>query len=119
VTIFYAVIFVIPFGTAIWLSFQNWDFITKPRFVGFRNYVTMFKSLQFWQALKTSILFSAVEISVGVSLALLLAAVGPHERVARTVVPVALLLALRHPRGRDGLPLALALPQRAAHSTLP
>jgi ABC-type sugar transport system permease subunit len=73
VTLFYGVIFVIPFGTAIWLSFQNWDFITKPRFVGFRNYVTMFKSLQFWQALKTTILFSAVEIAVGVSLALLLA----------------------------------------------
>jgi multiple sugar transport system permease protein len=73
VSIFYTVIFIIPFGTAIWLSFQNWDFITQPRFVGLRNYATMFKSNQFWQALKTTILFSAVEISVGVGLALLLA----------------------------------------------
>jgi ABC-type sugar transport system permease subunit len=73
VSLFYTVIFIIPFGTAIWLSFQNWDFITKPRFIGLRNYATMFKSSHFWQALKTTILFSAVEITVGVSLALLLA----------------------------------------------
>ncbi len=73
VSLFYLVIFIIPFGTAIWLSFQNWDFITQPRFVGLRNYMTMFKSNHFWQALKTTLMFSAVEIAVGVGIALLLA----------------------------------------------
>lgn len=73
VSIFYLVVFLIPFGTAIWLSFQNWDFLTTPRFVGLRNYVKLFTSKQFWAAFKVSILFSVVEISLGVGLALLLA----------------------------------------------
>lgn len=73
VTIFYTVIFLIPFGTAIWLSFHNWDFLTKPRYVGLRNFSKLFADHYFWQALKTTILFSLVEISIGVALALLLA----------------------------------------------
>ncbi|GIV82537.1 MAG: sugar ABC transporter permease [Anaerolineae bacterium] len=73
VIVFYTLIFVIPFGTAIWLSFQNWDFLTKPRFVGVRNFAKLLSDQYFWQALKTTFLFSAVEISVGVALALLLA----------------------------------------------
>ena len=41
-------IFVIPFVVAIWLSFHNWDYLTTPRFVGFRNYANMFTSDYFW-----------------------------------------------------------------------
>lgn len=73
VSLFYLTIFIIPFGTAIWLSFQNWDFLTKPKFVGLRNFTKILSDGYFWQALKTTILFSAVEISVGVTLAVLLA----------------------------------------------
>ena len=65
-SIFYLTIFIIPFGTAIWLSFQNWDFLTKPKFVGVRNFVKILSDGYFWQALKTTILFSAVEIFLGV-----------------------------------------------------
>jgi multiple sugar transport system permease protein len=73
VSLFYLTIFIIPFGTAIWLSFHNWDFLTKPKFVGIRNFVKIFADPYFWQALKTTLLFSAVEITVGVSLAVILA----------------------------------------------
>ncbi|MBV7327964.1 sugar ABC transporter permease [Chloroflexi bacterium TSY] len=73
VLIFYTVIFVIPFGTGIWLSFQNWDFITTPKFVGARNFVKAFTDQYFWLALQKTILFSVVEIALGVSIALLLA----------------------------------------------
>jgi multiple sugar transport system permease protein len=73
VSLFYLVVFLIPFGTAIWLSFQNWDFILKPKFVGLRNYLRLFSGRDFWQAFKVSVLFSVVEISLGVGLALLLA----------------------------------------------
>ncbi len=78
ITIFYLVVFVIPFGTAIWLSFQNWDFLTKPKFVGLRNFTKAVSDQYFWQALKTTVLFSAVEISVGVAFALLLALALSH-----------------------------------------
>jgi multiple sugar transport system permease protein len=73
VIIFYGTVFVYPFGTAIWLSFHNWDFLTKPVFVGTRNFVKALTDDYFWQALRTTLLFSAVEITLGVGLALLLA----------------------------------------------
>ena len=34
ILIFYTIIFIIPFGTGIWLAFQNWDFITNPQIRG-------------------------------------------------------------------------------------
>ena len=72
-TVFYSVLFLVPFGTAIWLSFQNWDYLTTPRFVGLRHYVKALRHDYFWMALKTSVLFSVVEIGVAMVLALLLA----------------------------------------------
>lgn len=80
VLIYYGVIFVMPFGTAIWLSLQNWDFLTKPKFVGLRNFEKLLGDHYFWQALKTTVLFSIVEISLGVALALLLALMLDHLR---------------------------------------
>ena len=80
VLIFYTTIFLIPFGTAIWLSFQNWDFLTTPKFVGLRNFAKALSDAYFWQALKVSLLFSAVEITLGVGLALLLALALSHVR---------------------------------------
>jgi multiple sugar transport system permease protein len=73
IILFYLTIFIIPFGTAIWLSFQNWDFLTNPKFVGLRNFTKILTDEYFWQALKTTVLFSVVEITLGVGLALLLA----------------------------------------------
>lgn len=73
IVIFYTVVFIIPFGTGIWLSFQNWDFITTPRFVGLRNFSKALSDESFWMALQKTALFSVVEIGVGVALALLLA----------------------------------------------
>ena len=53
VLIFYTTIFVIPFATAIWLSFHNWDFLTSPVYVGLRNYHKALTDAYFWQALRT------------------------------------------------------------------
>lgn len=80
VVVFYSTVFIYPFGTAIWLSFQNWDFLTKPKFVGTRNFVKALTDDYFWQALKTTLMFSAVEITVAVGIALLLALAFSHVR---------------------------------------
>jgi multiple sugar transport system permease protein len=80
VLIFYTTVFIIPFGTAIWLSFHNWDFLTTPVFVGLRNFNKALTDQYFWQALRTTLLFSVVEISVGVGLALLLALAYTHVK---------------------------------------
>jgi multiple sugar transport system permease protein len=71
--IFYTVIFIIPFGTGIWLAFQNWDFLTTPKFVGLRNFTKALSDQYFWLALQKTVLFSIVEISIGLSVALLVA----------------------------------------------
>lgn len=73
VIVFYAAVFIIPFGTAIWLSFHNWDFLTTPVYVGLRNFSKAVSDQYFWMALRTTLLFSAVEIILAVGLALLLA----------------------------------------------
>ncbi|MGQ9554498.1 MAG: carbohydrate ABC transporter permease [Anaerolineae bacterium] len=73
VAVFYSIFFLIPFGTAIWLAFQNWDYLTTPKFVGTRNFAKALRDNYFWQALKVTASFSVFEISIGVSLALLLA----------------------------------------------
>lgn len=73
VLIFYTVIFIVPFATGIWLSFQNWDFLTQPKFVGLRNFSKAFSDQYFWLALQKTVLFSVVEIGVALLLALLLA----------------------------------------------
>ena len=73
ILIFYTIIFIIPFGTGIWLAFQNWDFITTPKFVGLRNFGRAFTDQYFWWALQKTLLFSVVEIALGLSLALLCA----------------------------------------------
>ncbi len=73
ILIFYTIIFIIPFGTGIWLAFQNWDFITTPKFVGLRNFGRAFTDQYFWWALQKTLLFSVVEIALGLTLALLFA----------------------------------------------
>src|SRR5689334_6154703 len=70
---YYLIVFVLPFATAIWLSFQNWDFIVTPKFVGLRNFQRLFGDPYFWQALKVTFVFSVVEITLGVLIALVLA----------------------------------------------
>jgi multiple sugar transport system permease protein len=81
--IFYGVIFVIPFGTSIWLSFQNWDFIVEPKYVGVRNYQRALNDPYFWKALRATLLFSIAEIAIGVALAVLVAVLLSRLRARR------------------------------------
>ena len=71
--VYYIVIFVVPFGTAIWLSFQNWDFIVDPTYVGLRNFEHAITDDYFWKAFKVTVIFSVVEIAIAVVLALMVA----------------------------------------------
>jgi multiple sugar transport system permease protein len=71
--IYYVARFVIPFGTAIWLSFHNWDYIQTPIFVGIRNFSRLLRDSQFWGALKVTATFAISEMVIALSLALVLA----------------------------------------------
>jgi len=61
---YYALVFIVPFYRAIWLSFQNWDFIVDPIYVGMRNYDHVIHDDYFWQAAKVTLVFSVAEISI-------------------------------------------------------
>jgi multiple sugar transport system permease protein len=73
IILFYAALFLVPFGVAVWLSFQNWDFIVTPSFAGLDNYARFFTDGDFWLSLGNTLRFGAVEIPVAVGLMLLLA----------------------------------------------
>jgi multiple sugar transport system permease protein len=71
--VYYAVIFVVPFGMAIWLSMQNWDFILDPISVGLANYQSAMADPYFWMALRVTATFSLAIVTVGLVLQLGLA----------------------------------------------
>jgi multiple sugar transport system permease protein len=54
--------FLLPAGTAAWLSFQDWNMIRAPRFVWFENFTRMFSDRLFWQALKVTTIYSIISV---------------------------------------------------------
>lgn len=62
ILVYYIVLFAIPFGRAIWLSFQNWDFLLDPAYVGTRNYQNALRDNYFWEAAKVTLIFGVVRI---------------------------------------------------------
>ena len=71
------VFMVAPFVSAFGLSLTNQKLIPNPmvpaKFVGFRNYIQIFKDTSFWQAFKNVILFTIMVISLQCGFALLMA----------------------------------------------
>jgi multiple sugar transport system permease protein len=66
-----------PFLASVWLSLTNYLLTDPPaRFIGLRNYTELMTSPDFWQALVTSVVFTAgavfLECAVGVAIAVLL-----------------------------------------------
>lgn len=51
-----------PMLFSAWLSLTEWDLLTPPRFVGVRNYVTMFNDPLFWQSLRVTFYFTVVSV---------------------------------------------------------
>ncbi len=49
---------VYPAGMAAWLSFQKWNLINEPTFVGLDNFTTMLNEPLFWQSLKVTGVFT-------------------------------------------------------------
>jgi ABC-type sugar transport system permease subunit len=70
---YYTLVFIVPFGVAVWLAFHHWDYIVTPRFAGLANFQRFFTDKRFWLALSKTIQFAVVEIGIGVFLMLLLA----------------------------------------------
>ena len=62
-----------PIVVSLYLSFTRYDLLTSAEWIGFENYVTMFKDPLFWQALKVSAIYSVASVPLGLALALVAA----------------------------------------------
>ncbi len=64
-----------PMVASLYLSFTDYNVINgqMPRWVGLKNYITVFNSPDFWQSLKVTITFAALSLPSGLVLSFLLA----------------------------------------------
>lgn len=67
--LFYAVIRFYPTFQAFYLSMTNWDLVRPAKFVGFANYVKLFKDPQFWKVFRNTFTY----LIIGTPLSLLIA----------------------------------------------
>jgi len=83
-----------PIGYAVWLSLTEYSLRTpgKWRFAGFDNYTEAFGSTEFWDAVRTTFLFTGIsvtlELAIGLGMALAMHAAFRGRGLLRTVVLV-------------------------------
>jgi multiple sugar transport system permease protein len=65
--------FLIPAGTAAWLSFHEWNMIRPPKFVGLNNFTKLFSDRLFWQALKVTVVYSVISVPLRLVIGFLIA----------------------------------------------
>ena len=88
--IFAAAMIVLPFGWAIWLSFQETLIGSPPRFAGLDNYRRLVGDAEFWNAFRLTLLLYllslALQLVAGTWLGLLLARADAARGFVRTVL---------------------------------
>ena len=72
--------FLIPAATAGWLTFQKWNLITAPRFVGLDNIENLFEDELFLQSLKVTTMYTLVAVPLGLVLSFFIALLLKHPR---------------------------------------
>lgn len=91
-------VFAVPVAMALWLSFRNETLgaFAAPRFVGLENYRLGLSDPRFWEALRTTIVIMvlglAIQLPIGLGLALLLDRRLRGTRLFRTVLTIPMLL---------------------------
>src|SRR5262245_4206135 len=83
-----------PIGYAVWLSLNEYSVITPglSRFVGFDNYIDALGSHEFWAAMRTTVLFTAIsvtlELIIGLGMAMVMHRAFRGRALLRAVVLV-------------------------------
>lgn len=65
--------FLLPALTAVWLTFQRWNLISPPEYVGFENIAYLWNDKLFWQSLKVTVNFTIVSVPLALVLGFMLA----------------------------------------------
>ena len=72
--IIFLIFSIYPIFNMIGLSFYEWDFISPTKvFVGFKNYVNLFKDAKFFQTLTNTIVYMVLTVGIGLILGIFLA----------------------------------------------
>src|SRR6266481_7467 len=80
-----AIFLIYPIGYVVFLSFQRWDLLGSPQFIGLQNYNTiLFRDSAFLQSVGVTILFVVLAVPAQVGLGLFLAIMLDSEFRART-----------------------------------
>ena len=80
-----AIFLLYPIGYVIYLSFQHWDLLGTPQYIGLENYVTIFfRDLAFLQSVGVTIFFVILAVPAQVGLGLLFAILIENEFRGRT-----------------------------------
>jgi multiple sugar transport system permease protein len=86
-----------PVLWAAWISLYNWNWGTERNFVGLANYVRLLTDPEFWLILRNTVVFAtsatAVEMALGLGLALAVDRLGFGASVVRTLLLTPLMMA--------------------------
>ncbi len=80
-----SIFLIYPIGYVVYLSFQRWDLLGTPQFIGWQNYVTiLFRDSGFLQSVGVTVLFVVLAVPTQVGLGLFFAILLDSEFRART-----------------------------------
>ncbi|KQO16605.1 carbohydrate ABC transporter permease [Paenibacillus sp. Leaf72] len=87
--IFYLGTVFVPIIQSLNYSFQQWNGIQEPRYIGFDNYIAMFKDSYFWNAVQNNLVYVVIvvfmQVFIGLFFALLLSYVNKGAGIFRTL----------------------------------
>ncbi|AEJ20341.1 carbohydrate ABC transporter permease [Gracilinema caldarium] len=86
----FSMFFLVPTLRGFWLSFTNWDLLSKAEFIGFKNYKALITDPDFWHSLFITFQYVLWNIPIQTVLALLLAMI--MERSTSSVLVRSLFL---------------------------
>lgn len=64
-----------PLIAALYIGFTDWNSLTAPNFIGFKNYIDLFKDENFINALKVTVKFAIISVPLGILTSMTLAAI--------------------------------------------
>lgn len=87
--IFYLGTVFVPIIQSLKYSFQQWNGIQEPTYIGFDNYIAMFKDSYFWNSVQNNLLYVVIvvfmQVFIGLFFALLLSYVTKGAGIFRTL----------------------------------
>jgi len=88
--LFYASFRLVPYAQTFWFGLHDWNGVSPPSFIGLGNYVEAFNDPYFWRAGYHTLAFMAIDISLPLIGALLLAILVSEVTRGRTFFRIAL-----------------------------